>query len=130
MKIYVHIMYKKCIQNFHEIGTEEEGMFARVYFDLVFPDKTYSDLFCDIKLTSGDNYETGSIEVQRPNGYNGPFDYKKFRDSTEKYYRHLIGSKGNAINIPSNVKVKMKNNVINIPAKSRIIIDDDDNDSW
>jgi len=67
-------------------------MVSRVFFDLEIAGKKYSDLYVDIKQTVGGSFETISIEVGIPQGYQGPFNYTAFREFVEAYYRSLVGA--------------------------------------
>ncbi|MDO9532966.1 MAG: hypothetical protein Q7O12_12665 [Deltaproteobacteria bacterium] len=103
------ITFYKCIQDSQDYGSDDEHMVSRVFFTFEVGDKKY-DLYADIKQTVGANYEEGAIEVMRPAGYEGPFNYQVFRDAAEKYYRGLVGSSGTGINIQGGSNIRMRNN--------------------
>jgi len=122
--IKAKILFHKCLQNAQELGSNEEFMVSRIFFSLQFPDKNIDNLFVDIKLAVGDQFEGGSIEVGKPQGYTGPINYSAFRDAVEKYYRHLVGSTGIGIRTAGASNVIMYNNTFVIPMTAEIDIDE------
>lgn len=103
------ITFYKCIQDSQDYGSDDEHMVSRVFFIFGFADKKF-DLHADIKQAVGSNYETGPIEVGRPEGYESPFNYEAFRDAAEKYYRQLVGSTATGIRIQGGANIRMRNN--------------------
>lgn len=118
------ILFHKCIQDAQELGSNDEFMVSRIFFSLQFPDKRMDDLFVDIKLAVGDQFEGGSVEVGKPQGYSGPINYSAFRDAVEKYYRHLVGSTGKGICTAGAANVRMYSNIFSIPMTAEIDIDE------
>lgn len=111
MIVDAQMVFHSCLQTIQEVGSDDECMVSRVFFSIVFPDKTLNGLHVDIKQTAGDKYEGGSIEVGPPQGITKGYpNYQDFRDSVEKYYRSLVGSSGQAIKIQNSRNVLMKNN--------------------
>jgi hypothetical protein len=43
-----------------------------------------------VKLTVGDSFDDGSIEVTRPEGYTGPYDHVVFSRNIEGHYRWVL----------------------------------------
>ena len=86
--------FKLCVLDSREYGSDNEHMVSRVFFDLRINGEVHPGLYCDLKQVVGSSYETGDIEVGRPVGYKGPFNYNGFRDEVEKYYRSLVGAHG------------------------------------
>ncbi len=122
--IKVKILFHKCLQNAQEYGSNDEFMVSRIFFSLQFPDKQINDIYTDIKLTVGDQYEGGNIEVGQPQGYSGPFSYSAFRDAVAKYYRHLVGSSASGIHISGGSNIRMYNNWFYTPMTAEIEIDE------
>ncbi|HET6516568.1 MAG TPA: hypothetical protein VFG09_15550 [Thermodesulfovibrionales bacterium] len=118
------ILFHKCLQNAQELGSNDEFMVSRIFFSLQLPDKRIDDLSVDIKLAVGDQFEGGSIEVSKPQGYSGPLNYSAFRDAVEKYYRHLVGSTGIGIRSAGASNIRMYNNTFSIPMTAEIDIDE------
>ncbi|TAN44401.1 MAG: hypothetical protein EPN22_06810 [Nitrospirae bacterium] len=118
------ILFHKCLQDAQEYGSNDEHMVSRIFFSLKFPDKQINDLYTDIKLAVGDQYEGGSIEVGKPQGYSGPLNYSAFREAVEKYYRHLVGSSASAIRISGGSNIRMVNNLFVVPMTADIEIDE------
>ncbi len=117
-------LFHKCLQNAQEYGSNDEFMVSRIFFSLQLPDKRIDDLYVDIKLAVGDQFEGGSIEVGKPQGYAGPLSYSAFRDAVEKYYRHLVGSTASGIRISGGSNIHMYNNLFSIPMTAEIEIDE------
>lgn len=118
------ILFHKCLQDAQEYGSNDEFMVSRIFFSLQFPDKQIDNLYVDIKLVVGDQYEGGSIEVGKPQGYSGPLNYSAFRNAVEKYYRHLVGSTASGIRISGSSNIRMYNNWFSIPMTVEIKIDE------
>jgi hypothetical protein len=85
--------------------------FRDYFFALRIGDKEFN-LSADIKQAIGSDFEKGSIEISRPKGYDGPFNYGCFRTAAEEYYRSLVGSNARVINIQGGAPVKIKNSII------------------
>lgn len=118
------ILFHKCFQNAQEYGTTNELMISRVFFSLQLPDKRIDDLHADIKQTSGDKFEGGSIEVGHPEPYKGPLNYSAFRDAAESYYRKLVGPSGEAIRWSKTAgRIALVNNWITLEWSVEIEID-------
>jgi hypothetical protein len=103
------ITFHKCIQDSQDYGSNDEHMVSRVFFTFELFDKRF-DLHADIKQTVGSEYETGPIEVGRPEGYKGPFNYEAFRNAAEEYYKSLVGSAATGIRIQGGTNIRMRNN--------------------
>lgn len=119
------LLFHGCLQNMQDVATNDEFMVSRVFFSVQSPDKRIDDLFVDLKQIAGDNYETGTIEVGKPQGTVGNLDYAAFRDAVEKYYRHLVGSMGRGIRINGAKDIVMRNNRFDFPMTSDITINTD-----
>ena len=104
------IRFEGCIQDSQEYGSDDEYMISRVFFSIVAGGKAYQGLSVDIRQSSGGDYETGAIEVGRPNAYAGPMNYNAFAEAVEHYYRSLVGSKGTGIRIEGAKNVRMRDN--------------------
>ena len=117
------ILFHQCIQDAQEYGSNDEFMVSRIFFSLQTPNERFDDLYVDVKLTVGDQYEGGSIEVGPPHGYDGPFNHMAFRDAAEKYYRHLVGATASGIRISGGSNIRMYNNTFVVPMVTEIDID-------
>ncbi|MDD5700964.1 MAG: hypothetical protein PHU23_02840 [Dehalococcoidales bacterium] len=104
------VTFQKLIQDSQEYGSNDEHMVSRVFFDLEFGGKVYKNLYINIKQTVGGSFESEPLEIGNAEGYEGPFNYKDFRDGVEKYYRSLVGSKGSGIHISGGSNIRMQNN--------------------
>ena len=104
------VTFMRCIQDSQDYGSDDEHMVSRVFFDLKVGGKVYPGLHADLKQVVGSSYETGDIEVGRPEGYRGPFNHMAFRDAAERYFRSLVGSTASGIRIQGGGKIRMRNN--------------------
>ena len=103
------ITFYKCIQDSQDYGSSNEHMVSRVFFIFELSGKKF-DLYADIKQTVGSNYETSPLEIGRPAGYKGPFNYEAFRNGAETYYRSLVGSEASGFRIQGPANIRMRNN--------------------
>jgi len=108
----VKVIFRKCIQDSQEYGSDDEHMVSRVFFDFQIGDKIYENLYVDVKQTVGSNFESAPLEVGVPQNYKGPFNYSAFREAVEKYYRGLVGKQGVGIHIEGGRNIRMQNNVL------------------
>jgi hypothetical protein len=104
------VTFTRCVQDSQDYGSDDEHMVSRVFFDLDVGGKSHLGLCADLKQVVGSNYETGAIEVGRPEGYRGPFNYLAFRDAAERYFRSLVGSGGSGIRMQGASNIRMRNN--------------------
>ncbi len=104
------IFFHRCIQDSQDYGSNDEHMVSRVFFTLNYKGIVYENLYVDIKQSAGADYETGPIEVGKPQGNRGPFNHEAFRATAENYYRSLVGSRGSGIRITGGSNIRMRNN--------------------
>ena len=122
MIVKATLLFHKCLQDMQDLGTGDEFMVSRVFFSVQLPEKRIDDLFVDLKQTVGDNYETGTIEVGRPQGKVGNLHYETFRDAVESYYRSLIGSSGRSVKVVKG-SFRMRDNTLFGSMEKEITID-------
>jgi len=104
------ITFHRCVQDSQEYGSNAEHMVSRVFFTLAVNGKNVGDYEADLKQTVGDDFESGSIEVSKPHGYDGAWNHAKFSDAASKYFRSLVGSQGTGIRITNSTNIRMQNN--------------------
>lgn len=94
------------------LGSDEEEMRSRVYFDVVIGDKVWPGQQVIIRQSAGSSFEgdKGALEVVGDALYDGPHNYQAFRDCVEAYYRSLIGASGSGILIEGGANIVMTNN--------------------
>ncbi|HEX7708374.1 MAG TPA: hypothetical protein VF701_18070 [Thermoanaerobaculia bacterium] len=107
------ITFTKLIQDSQDLGSDDDHMISRVFFDLEYRGKTYSGLHVDLKQSVGGNIESDPLEVGKVGGYSGPGNYVAFRDAVEQYFRSLVGSGGHGIRITGGTNIRMRNNTFN-----------------
>jgi hypothetical protein len=103
------VTFHRLIQDSQDFGSDDEHMVSRAFFTLEVNGAKH-DLSADIKQTVGSSYESGPIEVSKPNGYSGPFSHQEFQKAAETYYRSLVGSSGSGIRIQGGANIRMRNN--------------------
>ncbi len=105
----VKVIFHKLIQDSQDYGSDDEHMVSRVFFSIDVEGNVTEDVYVDIKQPVGSDFETTPLEVYRPVGYSGPWNYEAFRKAAEGYYRSLVGSKSSGINIAG--RARMRNNL-------------------
>ncbi len=120
----------RCVQDSQDYGSNDEHMVSRVFFDLEVDGRSYPGLHADLKQVVGSNYETGDIEVGKPEGYRGPFNYIAFRDAAERYFRGLVGSAGSGIRIQGATNIRMRNNTFDFRRVEVFEIDGSSSGGW
>ena len=76
--------FVSCVQGSQEYGSTDQHMVSRVFFWLAVGGRRHDNLHVDVKQVAGGDYEKDPLEVSRPYGYDGPFNYEAFRDEVEK----------------------------------------------
>ena len=113
------------LQDSQEIGSDNEHMVSRVFFNLKAGFLTHEGLYVDVKQIAGGEFESTPLEIGPPHGYRGPFNHQAFRDLVEQYYRNAIGSSGWAIRVAPGAKnIRMQNNMIRTPMSAEIELPD------
>jgi hypothetical protein len=99
------------IQDSQDLGSNDDHMVSRLFFNLTIGDQHYPGLHVDVKQTVGSSFETAALEVSHPVGYRGPMNHEALRTIVEDYYRSQIGGAGSAIHIgPGVSNLRMQNN--------------------
>ncbi len=104
------VIFRKCIQDSQEYGSDDEHMVSRIFFDLELDGKQFKDLYVDVKQSVGSRFESFPLEVGTPQGYKGPFNWDAFSDAVDDYYRNLVGARGSGIRIEGATDIRMYNN--------------------
>ncbi len=104
------VIFQKLIQDSQDYGSDDQHMVSRAFFTVNIEGNVTEDAYVDIKQPVGSDFETTPLEVSKPVGYNGPFNYEAFRQATEGYYRSLVGSQGSGIHISGGGNIRMQNN--------------------
>jgi hypothetical protein len=117
------VTFQRLIQDSQDYGSDDEHMVSRVFFDLEVEGQQYSGLYADIKQPVGASFESDPLEVSKPSGYEGPFNYEAFRDAAETYYRGIVGRGGHGIGIGVGSSVRMIHNTFNIPMVAEFDVD-------
>src|SRR5437667_4113784 len=105
------VMFQELVQDSQEYGSDDEHMVSRVFFDLEVDGKLHRSLSADVKQAVGSAFEKEGLEVSKPSKYSGPFNYGRFREVVEAYYRSQVGSKASGIRLGAGAKdIRMRNN--------------------
>ena len=110
-KVFIY----RLIQDSQEYGSNDEYMVSRVFFNLKIGEKSFKDLYSNIKQTVGSDFNSTPLEISSPIGYEGPFNYLEFRNLVEAYVRDRIGPDGKGINMGGAKNVRMRNNTFDAP---------------
>jgi hypothetical protein len=119
------ILFKTCITNFQEVGSQSEKLQAKVIFEI-----NGQEYFCILNQPDGgiNEFEDSPIEVSQPTP-SIKLNYGEFRDSVEEYYRMCVGSNGRGINFSGSTNVTISNFVMDMPFQMTISEVDDINKS-
>lgn len=104
------IIFLKLIQDSQDYGSDDQYMVSRAFFTVESEGNVSEEAYVDIKQTIDSDFETTSLEVSKPVGYSGPYNYEAFREAAEGYYRSLVGSQGSGIHIAGGSNIRMQNN--------------------
>lgn len=105
------VVFKNCNQNLQQVGGNDEYMVSEVFFTFEIDGKLIGEFYANLKQEVGSDFETGSIEVTLPIGYQGPFNHAAFSEGAVMYFRSMIGSQGSGIHIEGNCgNIMMQNN--------------------
>lgn len=118
------LLFTQIHQASQELGTDDEHMVSRVFFDLLVGTERQRGLYADVKQTVGSSFEGGPIEVSFPKGFNGRLNYDQFRRHVEAYYRSAVGSAGRGIRVGGGSSVIMRNNIFAFPMVVDIEVDE------
>jgi len=124
------VTFTRCVQDSQEYGSNTEHMVSRVFFDLEVGGQVHRGLHADLKQVVGSDFETGDIEVGKPEGYRGPFNHLAFRDAAESYFRSLVGSAGRGIRVVGASNTRMMNNTFDFQQASEFEIDGSTSGAW
>ena len=104
------ITFNSLIQDSQEYGSDDQHRISRAFFSIEIDGNEAIESYVSIKQTVGTDFETASLEVSRPYGYSGPFNYTAFRQIVESYYRGLVGKGGSGISISGEGNIRMLDN--------------------
>ena len=106
------VIFQKLIQDSQDYGSDDQHMVSRAFFTVEVEGNVSKEAYVDIKQPVGSDFETSPLEVSKPAGYSGPFNYEAFREAAEGYYRSLVGAKGSGIHIAGGGNFRMQHNTI------------------
>lgn len=109
------LFFLRIHQDSQELGSTDEHMVSRVFFDVLVRKKLHRGLYADVKQTVGTSYESAPLEVSFPPGFKGPLNYRQFRAFVEAYYRRAVGPTGMGLCVGVSAVVRVKNNVFSFP---------------
>lgn len=113
----IELLFKKCIQDSQDYGSDNEHMISRIFFEV---DGTEYE--CNVRQPYGESFsfDEDPIEVEAPKDLQNRINYGQFRDEVEKYYKHLVGSSGSMINIQGGTNIRMQNNIYETEYRTEI----------
>ncbi len=104
------VIFQKLIQDSQDYGSDDQHMVSRAFFSVDVEGNVTQEAYVDIQQTVDTDFESTPLEVSKPVGYSGPFNYQAFRQAAEAYYRSLVGGKGSGIRITGGGNIRMRNN--------------------
>jgi hypothetical protein len=107
----VGVVFNVIVQEPQEISGVEEHMVATLHYALTCDGEYVGDFSSRVKQTQGSDLESGSIEVEPPEGYDGPFSHLKFAQLAEDYCRDVIGPSGSGVRVRGGASTAFSGNV-------------------
>jgi len=106
------LIFSRLIQNSQELGTDDDHLVSRVFFDLETPEGINGGLHSDVKLSPGADFSNDPLEVSFPDAVRDVLGYETLRREVEQYYRDNVGATGRGIMIGPGAKgIVMKDNL-------------------
>ncbi|WP_447978128.1 hypothetical protein [Candidatus Nitrospira bockiana] len=91
-RVTVRVEIEGCEQH-AQLASEAEDFLEATIETIITVNETQMGRFpCRAKLTVGERYPEGTVEVTRPEGYTGPYDHEAFSRGISDYYRRLVAS--------------------------------------
>ncbi len=81
------VTFYKCVQNSHNLGSNDQYMVSRVCFTMLVNNKLYENLYVDVIQETSCDPATGPLKVGVPQGCPRVLDYSLIQTAAEKYYR-------------------------------------------
>ena len=88
-----NIAFRRCVVNSPDLGSDEDHIGSRVFFDLALEDEAYANVCVDVRQLVRDGTEHEPLLVSHPDGYDGPLNFQVFQCLVEFYYRQAVGDK-------------------------------------
>ena len=116
------IQFTKVIQDSQDLGSDEDFMQSRLFFNITISDlnqpdekpKIYNDLYCNVRQAAGTDYEEDPIEVDYPKDFDEQIPYFPYTEAAERCYRRCVGSTANGIMIVGSKNIRMRNNTFGV----------------
>ena len=86
------VVFRKCILNPREFGSDESHVGCRVIFDLELSGVRYPGLSVDLKQPVGQTVSAAHVDALWPDGYQGPFNFPVFQELLRFYYLNVVGA--------------------------------------
>ena len=86
------VVFRKCILNPGDFGSDDQDVGCRVVFDLEFSGEHHRDLSVDVKQVVGRGVGEAQVDVSWPRGYHGPFNFLVFQELLRFYYLNVVGA--------------------------------------
>jgi hypothetical protein len=81
------IIFYKCVQNSHNLGSNEQYSVSRLCFMIQIDNKKYENLYVDVMQETSADPVSGPLKVGMPQGSPKILDYSVFQPAAEQYYR-------------------------------------------
>lgn len=108
------VTFKQILQDDQQLGSGEQWMVSRIFFDLEIDGRKIPGLYVDIKQTVGSPFETAPLEVGSPHEYAGPRNHAEFRKEAENIYRWSFGPEGRMIHVSGGGQFRMQGNIVGL----------------
>jgi hypothetical protein len=85
----ITINFTHILQDSQDFGSDSDHMVSRVFFSVEQDGSSFPGCFANLKQTVGGDVRD-DLEVSRPQGYKGPFNFTAFQDAAQEYFRQGI----------------------------------------
>lgn len=108
------VNFESCVHDSEDYGSDDQHIVSRVFFSIRCEGLRYSGLHADIKHPLDGDFETASLEITVPHGYDGPISHEGFRRAVVQYYTMLVGDGEVGIH-SGNGTLRMRNHTYLLP---------------
>lgn len=109
---------------------DDDHLLATLTFVLKVGDGEPMILRAKVKSPAGSSYTNAPLEIGRPEGYKGPFNYAAYRKLAERFYRDRIVSMGPTANSKSVGKIQMSGNTFRVSSPEQFFEVDESGAGW
>ena len=96
-----------------ELGSTEEQIVSRIFFDLYVRGDIHMGLFSDVRQVAGTNIDHASLEISLPPLLKDVINRQEFQDRVQENYREAVRSNGLGSQVSLDPPIRMHHKVVN-----------------